>query len=1011
MSRKNKIIAAAGKFLGRLSNHRNETELRRELDELCEAFDPGTTNLEYLTTEGPADIYLPNQRTFFEVKRRGRTLDPDKPQPGNNESPKEQGLRYLRAERERERGILPLDNESRSERPWTLVVTNGYDWYAWQAEHDRDVETELGKITLDGESRDIAGEIERLCKFLEPILSRERVGRPWVPIDPGDIFRENYQALKALDSETPPRVQQLKGTKQALWLDRMRASGIEPLSDDFVRDTFLIAVVRFVQSALTPDSSRFENEIRDSFAAWVLDFQRGRNWARELHEKVRSYDWRRRSNDVLRNLHHAFVEEGDRKVYGEFYTPDWLARMLVEEVLDDDWCRESIRAAQKALAQGRPLDGVGVLDPACGSGTFLYHAVKRLLEHPEMRDVGQPGRQADVCARLVNGLDIHPIAVEISRVNILRALPTLPSEGRHAIRVHLGDSLQARDASKRKAVPLFTHTSEYLRITSPRGHEAHVPMAFVDKPSFAEEVGRLIEAAKHKRPLPADLEDVPGLEALRAAFAKIIEKEGNSVWTWHTVNAAAVQKLNKHKVNRILANPPWVKLADIQVPKRKQEMEVLGGKLGVHVGGKQAPHTDIAAYFILRTRDFYLKSPESDPAAWVVKKSALRGGNWAAFREAHKDDLAQSLDLEKLQPFGGGDARRTCVLFERRASGLLKDNVGHIEAHPLEGSKPGEKETWENVREKIEFRIVPDRIPQEPSGYGTDHIFQGATVVPHVLTLIEAVLPGGDDGRIRVRTRRSQQGIWQQVSPQEGEIPARWKRPLWRSEDLYPFFVREPAFHAIIPVDENGQLDPAPEQTAAFWRQLDEIYETHAGKGKDTPKTLLDRIDFQRILQKQLVLPRNRARRLVLHPGSGDIMRAARKTPHGTIIDSTLFRYLAATANEAAYLVCILNAPCLRQAFSESRESGRDFNLHPWRKVPIARYDKNNPRHARMAALCPELEKIAAAVVAEELEKNPQAGQVKASSAVRERLEAAPEGQEANEIVRQLLPDQARDEN
>ncbi len=1005
MSKKDKIIAAAGKFLGRLSNHRNETELRGELDKLCEAFDPGTTNLEYRTTEGPADIYLPNQRTFFEVKRRGRTLDPDKPQPGNNESPKEQGLRYLRAERERERGILPLDNESRSERPWTLVVTNGYDWYAWQAEHDRDVETELGKITLGGESRDIAGEVGRLLDFLEPVFSQERVGRPWVPTNLRDAFQADYQALQKLDEETPPSVQKQKDTKRALWRDRMRASGIEPLSDDFVRDTFLIAVVRFVQGTLNPSLSKFENELHDSFASWVLDFQRGRNWAKELHEKVRSYDWRRRDSDVLRNLHHAFVEEGDRKVYGEFYTPDWLARMLVEDVLDDDWRRESIRAAQKALTRGKPLDGIGVLDPACGSGTFLYHAVKRLLEHPEMRAVGSPVHRADVCAHLVNGLDIHPIAVEIARVNILRALPASPSDGMHAIRVHLGDSLQVRDDSQ-----LFKHTDEHLLITSPQGHEARVPMAFVDKPSFADEIGRLIEAAKYNRPLPADLEDVPGLEALRVDFAKIVKEEGNSVWTWHTVNAAAVEKLNKRKVNRILANPPWVKLADIQVAERKQEMEALGRDLGVHAGGKQAPHTDIAAYFILCARKFYLKSPESDPAAWVVKKSALRGGNWAAFREEYKA-LAQSLDLEELQPFGGGDATRTCVLFEGRASGLLKDKAGRIEGRLLEGRKIDKKETWENVREKIEFRIAPDRIPQEPSEYGTEHIFQGATVVPHVLILIEAVLSDGDDGRIRVRTRRSQQGIWRQVPPQEGEIPARWKRPLWRSEDLYPFFVREPAFHAIIPVAEDGGLETAPEQTAAFWKQLDEIYETRAGKGKDTPKTLLARVNYFGKLQKQLALPRDRARRLVLHPGSGDIMRAARRAPRGTIIDSKLFRYLAATANEAAYLVCILNAPCLRQAFSESRESGRDFQLHPWRKVPIARYDKDNPRHVRLAALCPELEKLAAAVAAEELEKNPQAGQVKASSAVRERLEAAPEGQEANAIVRQLLPDQARDED
>ena len=37
--------------------------------------------------------------------------------------------------------------------------------------------------------------------------------------------------------------------------------------------------------------------------------------------------------------------------------------------------------------------------------------------------------------------------------------------------------------------------------------------------------------------------------------------------------------------------------------------------------------------------------------------------NGVLFRKAHEAMLAQSLDLEKLQPFGGGDARRCCLLW------------------------------------------------------------------------------------------------------------------------------------------------------------------------------------------------------------------------------------------------------------------------------------------------------------------------------------------------------------
>jgi len=96
----------------------------------------------------------------------------------------------------------------------------------------------------------------------------------------------------------------------------------------------------------------------------------GADWARRVFEIAGRYDWRARSRDVLRALYQDMVPPEQRQAFGEFYTPDWLAEMLVERLLDDDWMRESV-----ALSANGDAPGVGVLDPACGSGTFLYHAL------------------------------------------------------------------------------------------------------------------------------------------------------------------------------------------------------------------------------------------------------------------------------------------------------------------------------------------------------------------------------------------------------------------------------------------------------------------------------------------------------------------------------------------------------------------------------------------------------------------------------------------------------------
>ena len=138
-------------------------------------------------------------------------------------------------------------------------------------------------------------------------------------------------------------------------------------------------------------------------------------------------------------------------------------------------------------------------------------------------------------------------------------------------------------------------------------------------------------------------------------------------------------------------------------------------------------------------------------------------------------------------------------------------------------------------------------------------------------------------------------------------------------------------------------------------------------------------------------------------------MRAARTHPGEGVADSTLYWYQALTSDEAAYLTVLLNATCLQHAFTCARESGRHFHLHPWRKVPIPRYDETVPLHREIAALCTRAEKIADRTVRSELETAPQRGQSSLSKAVRNALANDGIDAEMDECARQLLPKQATD--
>jgi hypothetical protein len=128
--------------------------------------------------------------------------------------------------------------------------------------------------------------------------------------------------------------------------------------------------------------------------------------------------------DVLKVLYESLVDPEQRHDLGEYYTPDWLAGRVVAAAVD------------APLTQR-------VLDPACGSGTFLFQAVRRLVAAG--RDAGWPaGRILDACAERVRGLDVHPVAITLARVTWLLALGALVLERRAklTVPVFLGDAMQ-----------------------------------------------------------------------------------------------------------------------------------------------------------------------------------------------------------------------------------------------------------------------------------------------------------------------------------------------------------------------------------------------------------------------------------------------------------------------------------------------------------------------------------------------------------------------------------------
>ena len=136
--------------------------------------------------------------------------------------------------------------------------------------------------------------------------------------------------------------------------------------------------------------------------------------------------------DILKKLYHHLIPQDIRYYLGEYYTPDWLAEHLLHQTLGDDLGNPEKR----------------ILDPSCGSGTFLVNTIRHIREKAKEKDT--PSKETlQLIVKNIVGYDLNPLAVLAARANYLFAL---------------GDLLQSRTGPIE--IPIFLHDSIHPAIPS-----------------------------------------------------------------------------------------------------------------------------------------------------------------------------------------------------------------------------------------------------------------------------------------------------------------------------------------------------------------------------------------------------------------------------------------------------------------------------------------------------------------------------------------------------------------
>ncbi|HMF30736.1 MAG TPA: N-6 DNA methylase, partial [Candidatus Lokiarchaeia archaeon] len=414
-----------------------------------------------------------------------------------------------------------------------------------------------------------------------------------------------------------------------------------------------------------------KNYIEKGFFSWYLEC-----WEENLEKniriilsKVNHYDPKslfnsgHRVSDLLRHLFQNIVPKRIRHDLGEYYTPQWLAQLAIEE----------------AGYAGDPNQKV--LDPGCGSGTFLVEIIN-VLKHRNLPQMEKAELLAAVLRNVV-GFDVNPVAVLTARTNYLLAISDLISPDNTnpiIIPVYLADSILTPTTSGtselRENVYYVSTMDGTFKISQELVHNDRLPAFFnlVEQSVAANDLPQEFLARLNKQvAVSEEINDI--ILEFYSAIADL--HEAGKAKTWLNIIQNSFAPLLYTDFDYIVGNPPWIKW-DFLSPEYKNK---LGGlylqiyKLYSFSGmnaGMGFAHDDISIVFTYVCMDKYLRN--GGTLSFVLKQTLYKSIAGREFRkfaiersagEVIPVKICKVLDLLDLKPFKDAGSETSIAILEK----------------------------------------------------------------------------------------------------------------------------------------------------------------------------------------------------------------------------------------------------------------------------------------------------------------------------------------------------------
>ncbi len=680
--------------------------------------------------------------------------------------------------------------------------------------------------------------------------------------------------------------------------------------------------------------------------------------------EINNYNFSSINEDILKGIYQEFMDIDSKKALGEYYTPDWLCELIVENI--------NIKENSK------------IIDPSCGSGSFLRASINKLIKK---------NLTIEEISSRVYGLDIHPLSVLISKTTILLTLKNKIKE--------LKKPLLLNVFMTNTLLPPFEETLEgstfNLRINTVKYNLNSVIFEnldiFNDCLNFCNDLAKLhqnkntFNYEQFEKSFKGSLKGKNYNELITESFHKIYkglknakDQDRNTIWKFILSNLYRPYFF-KNQFDIVIGNPPWFTYKSINSKDYKEDLKKIGKTYDYLPEGQQnLTHYEVAALFIAHCFKNYFK--KKSKLAFVLPRSFFNGMQHEKTRNEHleKMKITEIWDLEEVKPLF---KTVSCVLFFDNFS--PKNDTKAWDGKILSGKLPSPDMNLISAQKYLDTKkskfylsnlgdqtaITKLKTSTHKINYYKDKFYQGATITPRNLYFFDfnQKNPGQlKDKKINIKTSEEINKTAKKPYKDkkiEGLISSKYINITCLSNSLIPFgFTR--FYKIVLPLikkpnnleifssqdmEMDGDLD-----SSRWFNKAEVIW-----KKNNKSMTLYERLNYQNLLTKQSL----EHKFVVLYTSSAKDVSAAvfkrNEQELDFIVESKAYCYFTNNLKEAYFLVGFLNSNYANKMIKDFQTTG-DFGHRDIHKrilqVPLTEFKENIKSHINIADISKECESI-----------------------------------------------------